>query len=100
MSVHLNGNAIYNLADKGFREFYFSKIYAYSRNDPFHNHAYDLDIYFYMTTPAHWKYSMEIAHQFQYTEMIQNYYHTNYSCIEVLTKYPLAYLVHGGYRKP
>lgn len=96
LTLHLNGNAIYNLADRQFRDFYYGKVYNMSRNDPKNNHAYDLDMYFYLTHPPNFDRVSLRAHKFLYTEVIQNYYHTEYSVSKLRKVYPNAYLVHGG----
>lgn len=100
LSLHINGNAIYNLADSRFRDFYLGKVYNISRNDYKSNHAYDLDMYFYLCYPGNYAKAQTIAHKFQYTELIQNLYHTEYSVSALLEDYPNAYLVHGGYKRP
>lgn len=100
LSLHINGNAIYNLADRRFREFYLGKVYNISRNDYKSNHAYDLDMYFYLCYPGNYAKVQTIAHKFQYTELVQNLYHTEYSVAALLKEYPNAYLVHGGHKRP
>jgi len=96
--MHLNGNALYNLASDDFRNFYFKKLRPYIRRK-YKNHsrgAYDTDFYDYLDYTVNYPVSREIFHFFQYTDLIQNHYRSPWSAKQLAAKFPNTVLVHGG----
>lgn len=92
---HINGNAIYNLGDPDFRNFYWHRVRDWvvrSKKEL----AYDTDFFRYMLDPANHAYARTIAHLFQHTELIQNQYHTNYSMSQLRANNHYVAIVHGG----
>lgn len=92
---HINGNAIYNLGDPDFRNFYWHRVRDWvvkSKKEL----AYDTDFFRYMLDPTNHPYARSVAHLFQHTELIQNQYHTNYSISQFRANHPYVAIVHGG----
>ncbi len=96
---HINGNAIYNVADQGFRDYYFNQVrpYVLSLRQP---QAYDTDTFKYLIEPAHYDKVKDIIHKFQFSDFIQNHWHADYSMAEVRKGSDITVLVHGGNPKP
>lgn len=93
--VHINGNAIYNISDEGFSEFYF-KVAKMIVETQLHNScAYDTDIYRALLWNNS-KYTAHFFHMFQYSDFIQNHWHSEYSLNEILETSPNTYFIHGG----
>jgi len=97
--LHINGNSIYNLASEAFRSFYFDEVRPYvvrkygdSRN------AYDVDFSEYMLDMKNIERTRKIIHLYQYTDSIQNLWHTEYSVEKIIEENPNTLLVHGGTR--
>ncbi len=94
--VHINGNAIYNVADNEFREFYFNFVRTFIlKHYPKLEGAYDADIFKIL----YWKnalYTAHLFHKFQFSDFIQNHWHSEYSLSEVLKYNPNTFLIHGG----
>ncbi len=74
---HINGNAIYNLAST-FPQFYFAVVRPYIRQY-YEEHAYDTDIFKFLLDPANYNVARRVAHLFQFTNVIQNQWHSSYS---------------------
>lgn len=92
MSLHINGNAIYNLADRAFRDFYFKDVLSVFASGG----AYDLEIAKALIDPDKFNNTRMIAHKFQYTDVIHNMWHWGYNKTEKLESSPNLYLIHGG----
>ncbi len=95
---HLNGNAIYNLHDKRFALFYFEKVRSYITKY-YGISAYDTDIFKFLIDPANYNIVRPIAHMFQFTDVIQNYWHTDYSLAQITGSSTDVVLVHGGHAR-
>ena len=95
-SFHINGNAIYNLHDKDFKQFYFKSLNCFlSQRRNRDARGYDSDIYRYLFDLKYIETNSEIMHKFVVTELIQNRWRSFYSVSELTEKYPSVYLVHG-----
>ena len=93
--VHINGNAIYNLSDDDFSGFYFNVVRRVIKARFNDNGAYDTDIY----RVLFWKNSQFTAcffHMFQFSDFIQNQWHSKYSLTEILESSPNTFFIHGG----
>lgn len=94
--VHVNGNAFYNLWDPNFHDWYFNQvrpfIQTYYWKKPC---AYDTDtfklLFFVPAIPE----SRHLLHNFHFTHVIKNYWHTNYSIDAIRLHNPGTVLVHG-----
>lgn len=105
---HINGNALYNLGDGRLTDFYFN-IYgprlrpheeAEGATGVWHL-AYDMDIHKFLDYFSANKDNHEVVFlrdKVVSSEFIQNYFHLNYSVVEVMAEYPSSFMVHGGYR--
>lgn len=91
--LHINGNAIYNLADPAFQQFIFEMMHHTLQGGITQN-AYDTDIFRYLV--KEFGLVQEVSHKFQYTNMIQNHWHCNWTVQGINKESPLTYLVHGG----
>ncbi|PJF17653.1 hypothetical protein PSACC_02547 [Paramicrosporidium saccamoebae] len=87
---HLNGNAIYNIGDKDFLQFHFSKVAKQVSNI-----GYDTDRYQYFIN--HPYEVLPLQHRFQYSDVVQNMWHFDFSKRLLAVKSPLTYIVHGGF---
>jgi len=97
--LHINGNAIYNLADQAFRDFYFRQVKKYVvQNRAFA--AYDTEIFRLLLDPRYYEEIKGLAHWFQFSDFIQNHWHANYSTSELRKCTDLTVIVHGGFPKP
>jgi len=96
--MHLNGNALYNLASDDFRNFYFEKLrpYVVKKHNGDSRNAYDTDFYEYLDDKRNYPTTREIYHFFQYTDLIQNNWHSTWSAEQIAAQYPNTALVHGG----
>lgn len=93
--IHINGNAIYNVRSDDFRKFYFEIVRPFI-NDKFKEGAYDTDIYKVLLWQQA-KYTASFFHLFQFSDFIQNHWHSEYSLNEILDGNPNTFLIHGGY---
>lgn len=93
---HINGNALYNIGDKRFVEFYFKILRPYIERHGDSITAYDTDFSEFLLDIKNYDYVKMIIHNFVFTETIQNLWHLNYSVKEVRQKYPQTFIVHGG----
>lgn len=96
--LHINGNAIYNLASADFRHFYFDKLrpYVEARHDGDSLGAYDTDFYEYLHADENYREAREILHYFVYTDTIQNRWKSDWSVRNLTRQFPQTVLVHGG----
>jgi hypothetical protein len=95
--VHINGNAIYNIGNVEFVSFYFNTLRSYivKKNGDSKN-AYDTDFFEYLIDKNNYEITRNILHQFHFTDLIQNYWHTEYNVSEIALKHKFTYFVHGG----
>lgn len=96
---HINGNAIYNLGDQAFRTFYFDQVRPYIVRN-WNEGAYDTDIFKLLLDGGRVERSRNLAHLFQFSDFMQNYWHSNYSVSEIRRNSDLTVLVHGGTPHP
>lgn len=93
---HINGNAIYNIGDDNFGEFYFKILRPYIERHIDSITAYDTDFSEFFFDVKNYDYVKMIIHKFSFTETIQNLWHLNYSVAEVRKKFPRTFIIHGG----
>lgn len=94
-AFHWNGNALYNLADDAFREFYFKTLKPYAK--PSSHQPYDWHFIKYILDENNWRTSTRILHRFQYTDVIVNTYallHRQYTLDAFIEAYPHTYFSH------
>lgn len=96
--LHVNGNAVYNLASKEFREFYQDYVRQFI-TATWTDGAYDTDFFKFILQEKNFNFARRILCLFQFTDSIWNLWHTEYSA-ERLGKNSQALLVHGGTAKP
>lgn len=96
---HVNGNGIYNLGDPSFRHFYFDMVRPYVAKY-YNEGAYDTDIFKFLLDLGNYNYARQVAHMFQFTDAIQNMWHSNYSISELKAMSETVALVHGGTPNP
>lgn len=89
---HINGNAIYNLGDQSFRYFYFNIMKPWLRKVT----AFDVDMHNFLNDKKNYNYVRHVQHLFQYTDTIQNWYHSSWKLEELRHNSPTVVLVHGG----
>lgn len=96
--LHINGNAIYKIGDSNFSGFYFNTLrpYVISKNGDSVN-AYDTDFFEFLLDKANYDKTRHIIQNFHFTNLIQNYWHTEYNIHEMSKKFPDTYFVHGGF---
>ena len=92
---HINGNALYNLGDPAFRHFYFDLVRPFIATY-YNEGAYDTDIFKFLLDLGNWNYARSVSHMFQFTDSIQNHWHSNYSISELKAMSGTVALVHGG----
>lgn len=97
-ALHINGNALYNLKDEGFLNFYFEEVAPTISRHPRHR-GYDVDFFLYMVDEKMYKRASSVAHYFQYTDLIWNSWKTNYTTSRMRDDNPNLFLVHGGTRR-
>lgn len=95
---HINGNAIYNLKDPTFVDWYFQKVKPYIKSIPSpHKTPYDTDLFRYFLQKENWKSeARHLLHKFKLTDLIQNRWHSEYNLKDLLRKTPKLAIVHGG----
>lgn len=96
--IHINGNAIYNLADKRFVEYYFKEVRPVIKRY-YENGGYDGDFARLYTRPEAINRTREIAHHFQFSDFIQNHWHGEYQPAVIRNTSDITVLIHGGYIK-
>ena len=72
---HINGNAIYNVGDAKFVDFYFNSVLPWikARHD-LNIFCFDVDLTTYIHTASNFDTARHVLHKFQYTNLIQNIY--------------------------
>ena len=96
---HINGNAIFNLRDPQFVHFYFNTVKPFiNKHYIMKGSAYDLDFYrmFFNSTASYFPQFQHHLHKFQYSEVIQNHWHSRFNRSELLSTSPNTFIVHGG----
>jgi hypothetical protein len=95
--LHINGNAIYNTGNIEFISFYFNILrpYIVKKNGDSIN-AYDTDIFEYLMDKNNYETTRNILHQFHFTDLVQNYWHTEFKVNEISLKNKFTYFIHGG----
>lgn len=98
---HINGNALYNLHSPDFQHFYYDQVrpFVMKRHGGKSANAYDTDIYEYLHDDQTYASTHQVMHKFQYTDLLQNQWHTPWSAPDLAAKFPNTVLVHGGVRK-
>lgn len=97
--VHINGNAIYNIESDEFKDFYSNLVSPLVRrkyNE--RNRAYDTDI-FKLLFWNNARNTAQFFHKFQFSDFIQNHWHSEYSFKEIRHNSPDTFLVHGGHAR-
>lgn len=92
---HINGNAIYNLADQGFRDFYFKRVVPYVKSNG-RQGAYDTDTFIYLLDQKFYELNKDLAHLFQFSDFMQNHWHADYSISGTREGSDVTVMVHGG----
>jgi hypothetical protein len=93
---HINGNALYNVGDTDFRQFYWRvRQYIVDKRGDSYN-AYDTDIAEYLIDRRQWVTVRHVLHRFVFTDVIQNMWMTDYSVQAIVSSNPNTFLVHGG----
>ena len=96
--VHINGNAIYNIGNKDLVSFYFDKLRPYVVNtNGDSKYAYDTDFFEFILDKNNYDITRRILHQFQFTELVQNYWHTKYNITEMAENFKLTFFIHGKF---
>ncbi len=90
--LHVNGAALYNIADMRFRDFYFMRVRKFVEKFGKSHTAYDADIFRYVL--SHVKESQSIMHLIQFSEFVQNYGKSVFSRRTVLANSAETYLIH------
>lgn len=96
---HINGNAIFNVHDQEFGRFYYTIVKPFiAKNYNVKGSAYDLDFYrlFLNSTAAHYPLFQPYLQKFQYSEVIQNYWHSTFNISQLLDRFPETFIIHGG----
>lgn len=97
--LHINGNAIYNLGDPGLQEYYADYVRPYVASH-WTDGAYDTDIYKFLTDETNFNFARRWAHYFQFTDMVRNLWHTEYSANKLREESNQVVIVHGGTPRP
>lgn len=96
---HINGNAIYRIGDRKFKDFYFNKLRTYvvkKHGDSLN--AYDTDFYEYLLDIDNYEITKDVFHKFQMSSFVQNYWNTEYNLTEFRLNNPDTFFVHGGHQ--
>jgi hypothetical protein len=96
---HINGNAIYNLGDPAFSSFYFDTVKPFIKKKfAIYGAAYDLDFFrlFYNSTGEFYYSFQHLLTKFQYSEVIQNHWHSVYRLRDLLENSLDTFIIHGG----
>ena len=95
--LHINGNALYNLSlsDEGLSDFYFNVVKRIIELKLKDIEAYDSDI-FRALLWNNAQYTSSFFHMFQFSNFIQNHWHSEYSLKEILENSPDTFFIHGG----
>ena len=97
---HINGNALYNVGDEGFRRFYFEvyKPWVHSRNRG-KEMSFDTHLYYFLLDPYNFNITTTILPMLQYTDIVQNIHKARYKPELIRNMYINTLIVHGGYRQ-
>lgn len=93
---HINGNALYDLTDSGsngssaLSQWYFGTVRPFIEKN-YKEHAYDTDMFKCLLDASMVSESLQVAHRFRFTNLIQNRYHSWYNGTD-----GDAVLIHGG----
>lgn len=93
--MHIDATAIYNLGDPSFRHFYFDLVRPYVAKKE-GEAGFAKDIGSYILDDKNDQFYRSNGHLFQYTDAIQNYWHTTYYMKEIRDASNLTVLIHGG----
>lgn len=97
--VHINGNAVYNLENDDFANFYLKLVSPFVNIKYSQNYrAYDTDIFKLLLWDKA-RNTAQFFHKFQYSDFIQNHWHSEYSLGEILESSPETFLIHGGHAR-
>ena len=94
-AYHWNGNAIYNMADAEFLDFYMNTLKPYVKS--FTSFPFDYYFIMYILDETNWRKSRRILHKFLYTDVIINTYgllKRQYTMDEFRKMYPNTYISH------
>lgn len=97
---HINGNAVFNLADRRFRSFYVKHFRPYVNSvSKTRERSFDTEFYRYMHDIDNVMVTRTIIHRFQYSEIVQNFWRSSFSMAKMKNDFPDTYFIHGGYAK-
>lgn len=97
---HINGNAVFNLADRRFRSFYVKHFRPYvNAKSKTRERSFDTEFYRFLHDIDNIMVTRTVIHRFQYSEMVQNFWRSSYSLSKMKNDFPDTYFVHGGYAK-
>lgn len=97
---HINGNAIYNIGDRAFKNFYVKHYRPYVNSvSKSKERSFDTDFYRFIHDIDNVMVTRSIIHKFQYSEVVQNYWRSSFSVAKLRNDNPGTYLIHGGYPK-
>jgi len=90
---HINGNALYNVADVNFKNFWFQDLIPYIRNFQILGGPHDIFLSQYLYDERnYWKKTREVWHKFVVGDGIHNYYEG--SVKEQWTNFPETFMLH------
>lgn len=91
---HINGNSLYGIGDPNLSEFIATVRRWVLSGHGRHTNAYDTDLFNYLIQPEHYQTIKHKVHLFQFTNIVANMWHTEWT-IDGVLDYG-AYLIHGG----
>ncbi len=98
---HINGNAIFNLADRRFRSFYVKHFRPYvNAKSKTRERSFDTEFYRFLHDIDNILVTRTVIHRFAYSEFVQNFWRSSYSLAKMKNEFPDTYFIHGGYAKP
>lgn len=95
---HINGNALYCFSGEHLRDLYFNHVQPWiaARHSSYESHAYDIDFWDYLYNEDNVCHARTLLSLYQYSDVIVNMWHSNYSLAALLATWPRCALVHGG----
>lgn len=94
--IHINGNAIYNLENDEFRDFYFNIVRPFMLKH-YRNNMGGYDVHFFkLLLWNNGSNFTEYYHKFQFSDFIQNHWHSKIVLNDLIRRYPNTFLIHGG----
>jgi hypothetical protein len=93
--IHINGNAIYNVKDQEFKEFYFGIVRKLITSRLGEEGGYDADI-FKVLLWKNAKFTSCYFHKFIFSDFVINMWHTPFSISQILADNKNVVLMHGG----